>query len=100
MPLSLSEENYPNNLKEIIGHGVSKLVDYQDNDYASLYLERINSIFELDTHPSYKLTEEIAQRLALWMSFEISDSNPGKYQDPFIFCPINTLGRNLTFFFV
>ena len=62
--------NYPNHLKEIIGHGVSKLVDYQDEDYASFYLERIKAIFELDTHPSHKLTEEIAQRLALWMSFE------------------------------
>ena len=62
--------NYPKYLQEMVGHGISKLVDYQDEAYATLYLERLGTVLALDSDPSLKLTEEIAKRLAIWMSFE------------------------------
>ena len=45
-------------------------MDYQDGAYASLYLERVNTVVDIDNHPSRKLTKEIIKRLAIWMSFE------------------------------
>ena len=61
---------YPEQLRDLLGHGFAKLLDYQDEAYASLYLERVNTVVDIDTHPSRKLTKEIIKRLAIWMSFE------------------------------
>ena len=62
--------NYPDKLHQVMGHGIAKLVDYQDISYAEKYLDELSSVFELDKGPDYTLTEDIAKRLALWMSFE------------------------------
>ncbi|SVE15451.1 uncharacterized protein METZ01_LOCUS468305, partial [marine metagenome] len=71
-PNSFSDQvsTYPESLQQIIGHGIFKLIDYQDQGYAELYLERLNTILELDNGVSYRLTEEVAKRLAIWMTFE------------------------------
>lgn len=45
--------------------GVKRLMDYQDADYASLYLDRLDS---LEGNP--ELLAEAARHLALWMSYE------------------------------
>jgi len=51
--------------------GVKRLMDYQDADYAHLYLDRLKPIAALDMGESdYRLTSETARGLALWMSFE------------------------------
>lgn len=61
----------PSGARESAVHGVNKLCDYQDADYASDYLGRLQLIAELDdgTNNS-ELTELTARYLALWMSFE------------------------------
>lgn len=50
-------------------HGLQRLMDYQDADYADLYLRRLERIALLDS-PPHLLTAEAARHLALWMSYE------------------------------
>jgi indolepyruvate ferredoxin oxidoreductase beta subunit len=49
--------------------GVQRLMDYQNGDYASLYLDRLGAIAEVDRQP-HRLSAELARHLALWMSYE------------------------------
>ena len=44
-------------------------MDYQDAEYAGLYLDRLERIAVLDQAP-YLLTSEAGRHLALWMSYE------------------------------
>ena len=71
-PASFNErlETYPEAIKATVAHGIAKLVDYQDAAYADLYLDRLNLVRALDTEPTLVLTREVAQRMALWMTFE------------------------------
>jgi indolepyruvate ferredoxin oxidoreductase beta subunit len=48
--------------------GVRRLMDYQDADYAALYLNRLAAVRAAD--PGVSLTREAARYLALWMSYE------------------------------
>ncbi|WP_404478198.1 indolepyruvate oxidoreductase subunit beta family protein [Novosphingobium sp. BL-52-GroH] len=50
-------------------HGVAKLMDYQDGDYAALYLDRLETVAARDAAP-FVLTAETARHLALWMGYE------------------------------
>ncbi|MBJ7440798.1 MAG: indolepyruvate oxidoreductase subunit beta family protein [Sphingopyxis sp.] len=50
-------------------HGIARLMDYQDADYATLYLDRLERIAALDRAP-HLLSAEAARYLALWMSYE------------------------------
>ncbi|WP_159976271.1 MULTISPECIES: indolepyruvate oxidoreductase subunit beta family protein [unclassified Novosphingobium] len=50
-------------------HGVAKLMDYQDGDYAALYLDRLATVAALDAAP-FEMTAEAARHLALWMGYE------------------------------
>ena len=56
-------ETFPEDAQAIITYGVHRLVDYQDGDYASLYLDRLEAI-------NGTLVTEVARYLALWMGFE------------------------------
>lgn len=49
--------------------GLQRLVDYQDFDYAALYLDRLRAIAALETGDG-TLTAEVARYLALWMSYD------------------------------
>jgi indolepyruvate ferredoxin oxidoreductase beta subunit len=62
--------DFPSSAQEIIGHGIARLIDYQNEAYAEFYLERLKSVAEADTDESKKLTSEVARHLARWMSFE------------------------------
>lgn len=55
---------FPEQERAIITYGVHRLVDYQDGDYAHLYLDRLADFKEHD------LINEVARHLALWMGFE------------------------------
>jgi indolepyruvate ferredoxin oxidoreductase beta subunit len=48
----------------IIAEGVRRLIDYQDEDYASLYVKRLEAFAD----PALK--QEVARALALWMAYE------------------------------
>lgn len=51
--------------------GVRRLMDYQDADYADLYLDRLARVRACDTGTDdWRLTRETARHLALWMSYE------------------------------
>ena len=58
--------------QDVVREGVRRMIDYQDVAYASLYLDRLDSIAVLEPKgsASFALTESVARGLALWMSFE------------------------------
>lgn len=53
----------------IVIEGVRRLIDYQDPDYAGLYLDRLDRIKALAPGVG-ALLRETARHLALWMSYE------------------------------
>ncbi|MBT7174545.1 MAG: indolepyruvate oxidoreductase subunit beta family protein [Gammaproteobacteria bacterium] len=58
-------------LHEILYHGITKLVDYQDIDYARQYLDHLEGIARLDNGNSdFLLSRHVARYLALWMCYE------------------------------
>ncbi|MGH8240908.1 MAG: DUF6537 domain-containing protein, partial [Steroidobacteraceae bacterium] len=66
---------FPAHLHGLLQEGVKRSVDYQDGDYANLYLDRLREIRECDQHTQgagggYALTAAVARYLALWMSYE------------------------------
>lgn len=58
---------FPAHLHGLLQEGVKRALDYQDADYAQLYLDRVK---EIRDHGGYALTAAIARHLALWMSYE------------------------------
>ncbi len=54
----------PEEAKPIATYGIHRLVDYQDADYADLYLDRLQQFKNIE------LCTEVARHLALWMGFE------------------------------
>jgi indolepyruvate ferredoxin oxidoreductase beta subunit len=59
--------------REIISHGVERLIDYQNQSYADLYLDRVYPVVKIEHDAGAKdfaLTQETARFLALWMSYE------------------------------
>jgi indolepyruvate ferredoxin oxidoreductase, beta subunit len=72
---TLVETTYPKQAHYFIEQGLIRLYDYQDLNYAKLYLERLKPIFDLDEKvggipQGYKILCETARYLALRMSFE------------------------------
>ncbi len=63
----------PAPLQPMVGHGLARLVDYQDAAYAARYLERLQPIIALDAEHgdgAFRLAVDVARRLAAWMSYE------------------------------
>jgi indolepyruvate ferredoxin oxidoreductase, beta subunit len=72
---TLVETTYPEQANYFVKQGLIRLYDYQDLNYAKLYLERLKPILDLDEKvggvpQGYKLLCETARHLALRMSFE------------------------------
>jgi indolepyruvate ferredoxin oxidoreductase beta subunit len=65
---------FPAETHRLVEEGVARLTDYQDEAYAGQYLERLRTILDLErksgASAGYKLTNEAARWLALWMSYE------------------------------
>jgi indolepyruvate ferredoxin oxidoreductase, beta subunit len=55
-------------VQKIALEGVRRAIDYQDPEYAKLYLDRLERVAALDGESA--LTEATARSLALWMTFE------------------------------
>jgi len=65
------ESRFPAALHELLGMAAARLSDYQDDAYASLFLDRIERVSAFDKSPMKDaLTAATARSLALWMSFE------------------------------
>jgi len=56
----------PPDTQQVLELGRARLKDYQNDAYASLYLERVRSLGDRDG----RLIGEVARQLALWMSYE------------------------------
>lgn len=74
-PIERVRRRFPVETFSVLEAGVARLIDYQDYDYAELYLDRLEPILALDREAGgadsgYKLTRETGRRLALWMSYE------------------------------
>jgi len=67
-------QSFPAEVHEILEQGVARVADFQDDDYAALYLDRLAPIAKLDQGQAdmenWELTNETARFLALWMSYE------------------------------
>lgn len=67
-------QSFPAEVRPMIEQGVARVADFQDRDYATLYLERLEPIARLDREQAgagtWTLTNETARFLALWMSYE------------------------------
>ena len=69
------KREFPAHLHGILQEGVKRMLDYQDDAYARLYLDRLNVIRGSDERAAsfatdYALTAAVARYLALWMSYE------------------------------
>jgi indolepyruvate ferredoxin oxidoreductase, beta subunit len=66
---------YPGSLQPLLGHALARLLDYQNEAYAHRYLSRLQPVLAVDRHAggeasSFRLTAEVARRLAAWMTYE------------------------------
>lgn len=65
--------SFPDPSREILTAGILKLADYQDVRYAEEYLDRLETIRDLELKwgdGSSRLLRETGRYLALWMSYE------------------------------
>jgi indolepyruvate ferredoxin oxidoreductase beta subunit len=67
---------FPHTVQEMFGLGYARLLDYQGNAYADLYVQRLQQVLaaEREADPQaahgYATTTEMARWLALWMAFD------------------------------
>ncbi|HEY2257126.1 MAG TPA: indolepyruvate oxidoreductase subunit beta family protein [Variovorax sp.] len=62
--------DFPASAHLFLLEGVRRLIDYQDLDYARLYLDRMAAVARLPANDDGRLLRETARHLALWMSYE------------------------------
>ena len=63
-------QEIPESARELALVGVRRLIDYQDPEYAGLYLDRLARVRALPVEDGGRLLRETARHLALWMSYE------------------------------
>jgi indolepyruvate ferredoxin oxidoreductase beta subunit len=61
---------FPVGVQQVVTEGLRRLIDYQDPDYAGLYLDRLAEIQCALRQQDIALVRETARHLALWMSYE------------------------------
>lgn len=64
---------FPPVLRDVLMHGARRCVDYQDPDYAVLYLDRVAEVMSFENghqDRNYSLTFEFSRHLALRMTYE------------------------------
>lgn len=65
------QQGFPASSHFVLLEGVRRLIDYQDTDYAGLYLDRMTAIATLPAAlADARLLAETGRHLALWMSYE------------------------------
>jgi indolepyruvate ferredoxin oxidoreductase beta subunit len=69
------KREFPAHLHGILQEGVKRMLDYQDDAYARMYLDRMITIRSCDegvarSSKDFALTNAVARYLALWMSYE------------------------------
>lgn len=71
-PLVARVNQLPDDVATLAVEGVRRLIDYQDPEYAGLYLDRLDALATTSGGNDRLLQIETARHLALWMSFEDS----------------------------
>jgi indolepyruvate ferredoxin oxidoreductase beta subunit len=74
-PVERVRASFPAETHRLLEEGVARCADFQDADYATLYLDRLEPVAKLDRDggggaTGYKLTNETGRFLALWMCYE------------------------------
>jgi len=74
-PVARVRDSFPAETYRVLEEGVARLTGYQDEAYATLYLDRLAQVARLDGRRNggidgYELTNETGRFLALWMSYE------------------------------
>lgn len=64
------QQGFPLAGQALLFEGVRRLIDYQDPDYAGIYLDRMSKVHALPAEDGGRLTDTTARHLALWMSYE------------------------------
>ncbi len=64
--------SFPEGARDVLDAAIARLADYQDDDYARLYLERVAAVDRAAgrTPDGVTVTREAARYLALWMTYE------------------------------
>ncbi len=68
--LTRVETQLPQVAQYLAIEGVRRLIDYQDLNYASLYLDRLTDLFSQQGFDDPRLIKDMTRYLALWMSYE------------------------------
>jgi len=61
---------FPRETHDIVSLGAARAIEFQGEGYASLYLDRVRTVLEVDPSPDRALALEVARELALWMCYE------------------------------
>jgi indolepyruvate ferredoxin oxidoreductase beta subunit len=66
---------FPEPTHAIVEEGVARALDFQDERYASIYLDRLELVLDIERNQGggaagYPITNETARFLALWMCYE------------------------------
>ena len=72
-PADLAEQirSLPKPVQQMAGHAATHLLDYQDADYAKMFLQRLDRVIACDRKDmNHRLSVSVARRLAAWMAYE------------------------------
>lgn len=70
LPLLERIRHLPPSVHAAARQGLRRMLEYQDLEYASVYLSRLERIAARDAHVQAPLTQVMARNLAMWMCFE------------------------------
>jgi len=61
---------FPPATHEVLSLGATRTIEFQGEWYASLFLDRVRTVLEVDPSSDRALAREVARELALWMCYE------------------------------
>jgi len=68
-------DSFPESVRPLLAHGIRRLIDYQDDAYADLYIHRVRAVADAEREGAgaaagFAATAAVARHAALWMSYE------------------------------
>jgi indolepyruvate ferredoxin oxidoreductase beta subunit len=75
VPVERVRKSFPVETHAMLEEGTARVSDFQDREYANLYLDRLDDVAKIEREMGggamgYKLTSETGRFLALWMAYE------------------------------
>ena len=74
--ISTALDDFPAAVQDMLALGHARVVDYQDEAYGELYLQRVQAVMQAEQiadqtgQHAYAATREMARWIALWMAFD------------------------------